>query len=115
MEIGGDGHMEQKYYITDNVCISRDGLIKILRNGLVRGDSLFWISTFHVKDGATIIHTVDNLMCRFTLEDLLSGLRSLVDIFTKAIIDDELDADLLDAESVDLAMQVGFFGTLVYD
>lgn len=109
--------MESRYYnISNEVRISRNGLIEILRKALIRGDCLFWIAGFTVKDGSIILRTVDNLMGRLTIEDLLSGLRELTaDILSKAVVDGEFEIGSLLADDVDLIVQVGFFGTLVYD
>lgn len=116
-KIGGDKYMENKHYkISNEVCISRNGLIEILRKALIRGDCLFWIASFTVKDGCIILKTVDNLMGRLTIEDLLLSLRELTtDILSKAVVDGELETGSLLADDVDLLIQVGFFGTLVYD
>jgi len=55
-------------------------------------------------------------MGRLTIEDLLLGLRELTaDVLAKAVINGELDAGLLCTDDIDLTVQVGFFGTLVYD
>lgn len=109
--------MENRYYkISKEVRISRNGLIEILRKALIRGDCLFWIASFTIKDGCFILRTVDNLMGRLTIEGLLLSLRELTaDILSKAVVDGEFDAGLLLADDVDLLIQVGFFGTLVYD
>lgn len=62
------------------------------------------------------MRTVDNLMGRLTIEGLLLSLRELaVDILAKAVVDGVFDAGSLLADDVDLLIQVGFFGTLVYD
>jgi hypothetical protein len=55
-------------------------------------------------------------MGRLTIEGLLLSLRELaVDILAKAVVDGVFDAGSLLADDVDLLIQVGFFGTLVYD
>jgi len=109
--------MQSIYYnICDEVFISRNGLIEILRKALIRGDCLFWVSDFKVQGGSIILRTVDNLMGRLTIEDLLLSLRELtVDILAKAVTNGEFDISILDGDSIDLVIQVGVFGTLVYD
>lgn len=107
--------MQRRYFITKDVLISKKSLMEILKMCLLRGDSLFWISTYWFEVNAIIIRSVDNVLVRLRREELMYSLRKLLEYFSHAVHDGELDGLLFTADDADLVLQVACFGRLIFD
>lgn len=105
----------RRYFITQDIQISRTNLINILRTALNLGASLHWVFDYTFEGSALKLITVDKRVYRIRREDLMSSLRSLQDIFSDSIINNELNISNIYYEGADLILQIAACGQLQYD
>lgn len=105
----------RRYFITQDIQISKTNLVNILRVALNSGASLHWVYDYNFEGSVLILITVDKRVYRVRREDLMSSIRSLQNIFEELIINNEFNTSNIDFEGADLILQIAACGRLQYD
>ncbi|MDD4752920.1 MAG: hypothetical protein PHT78_06675 [Desulfitobacteriaceae bacterium] len=105
----------RRYFITQDIQISRTDLINILKTALGSGVSLHWVFNYTFESKVLKLQTIDDRVYRVRREDLMSSLRSLQNIFADLAVDNEFNTRDLDFEGADLVLQIAACGQLQYD